>query len=121
MYRRKFVLVDFSSNTACFLSLFLNNFLLCDNSTKRIFSKMKHQQCSTVKMQALYHLTTRLLANCSFSEQHIRDSHEFNMNVWKNDLIDLQRLFIIAPVDKASNNFCSICKKFYLKVLMDGF
>ena len=30
----------------------------------------------------------------------------------------LQDRFVIVPVDKASNNFAIICKKFYLEVLM---
>ena len=33
-------------------------------------------------------------------------------------LKDLHKRFVIVPVDKASNNFAIICKKFYLEVLM---
>jgi len=35
------------------------------------------------------------------------------------ELQDLHKNLIVVPVDKASNNFSFICKKFYLKILMD--
>ena len=37
----------------------------------------------------------------------------------EGELDNLHKKLIVVPVDKASNNFSFICKKFYLKVLMD--
>ena len=42
-----------------------------------------------------------------------------NKSIIEEELRRLHKNFIIVPVDKASNNFSFICKKFYLKVLMD--
>lgn len=42
-----------------------------------------------------------------------------NMKEIEKDLENLHKNLVIVPVDKASNNFSFICKKFYLKVLMD--
>ena len=51
---------------------------------------------------------------------------KFNVSkpVLKNDssvacLEDLQKQFVIVPIDKASNNIAFVCKKFYIKRILD--
>ena len=48
-----------------------------------------------------------------------RVTFNYNNKAIEITLNELQKIFVIAPVDKASNNFSSICKKFYLKVLLE--
>jgi len=43
--------------------------------------------------------------------------HKINVKMGKN-LKELQNDVIITPVDKASNNYAFICKKFYLQILL---
>ena len=42
---------------------------------------------------------------------------EFNFKQIKSQIEKLQNIFIITPVDKATNNFAFICKKFYAQVI----
>ena len=48
-----------------------------------------------------------------------RVTFNYNNKAIEITLNELQKIFVIAPVDKASNNFSFICKKFYLKVLLE--
>ena len=48
----------------------------------------------------------------------LRSNDVFRQDEVKQYLNDFHNSFIIVPVDKASNNFAIICKKFYLEVLM---
>ena len=40
-----------------------------------------------------------------------------NMNVFSKKVKDIQRKYVITPIDKANNNFGFICKKFYAEIL----
>ena len=40
-----------------------------------------------------------------------------NTNNVKDYMYEMHKKFVISPIDKASNNFAIICKKFYLEVI----
>ena len=40
-----------------------------------------------------------------------------NTNNVKDYIYEMHKKFVISPIDKASNNFAIICKKFYLEVI----
>ena len=42
-----------------------------------------------------------------------------NFNQFKSKVKELQNKFVIVPVDKASNNFGFICKRYYAQILMN--
>ena len=66
------------------------------------------------------HLWEHIKRRCKF----IKDSDLISNDIFEdikvvNYLKELHSRFIIVPVDKASNNFAIICKKFYFEVLMN--
>ena len=46
-------------------------------------------------------------------------SNTINQRTLMNKIKDIQNKFIIMPVDKASNNFGFICKKYYAQILIN--
>ena len=42
-----------------------------------------------------------------------------NFNNFKNVVAELQNKYVIMPVDKASNNFAFVCKKYYAQILIN--
>ena len=54
----------------------------------------------------------------SLSSSQLKSNDIFEQDNVKQYLKKLQDRFVIVPVDKASNNFAIICKKFYIEVLM---
>ena len=51
------------------------------------------------------------------SEFNLSDFVNYDMQELKNDLENLHKHFVITTVDKANNNYCFICKKFYLATI----
>ena len=64
------------------------------------------------------HLWAHIKARCKFIQESDLVSNDiFEDTSVINYFKELHSKFIIVPVDKASNNFAIICKKFYLEVL----
>ena len=54
-----------------------------------------------------------------YNNYFTKNKDRYKVNSLFNSIKDLKNKFIISTVDKASNNFCIMCKVFYQKLLMD--
>ena len=110
---------------SCVLSKILELYILdhCDfGINKAQFGYVKG--CDTKMVTTLAHddwsKLLKIFIKSKFKSKGFADTEYIsilNTNNVKDYIYEIHKKFVISPIDKASNNFAIICKKFYLEVI----
>ena len=91
---------------------YAENWAKKENKNKNLLNEWKAKVLDKVKMK------TEKLKDTRFYNDHY-PKRTLSKKKPKDELARLQDLYVMVPVDKASNNVSFICKKFYIKKVLE--